>query len=172
MQTSQREFCPANLMTYEDNMKTAGVKSLVHEVLETLPTPYSEHVIDDVFHAIELEPRWLNEYESQSAILGKTVVNTWGGFWIANALGKAGTQQVPSKKSKLIGSYSILDTDAKTVLRKPKESEALQLMADYYQSHKSDLPLEIRQHRELIVELLMEGMPAGEAFAMVLKSRN
>lgn len=150
-------------------MKTAEVKALVREVLETLPKPYSEHIIDDVFCAIEHKPKWLQEYESQSSILGKTVVNGWGGYWIANALGKAGEQQVPSKKSKLIGSYSILDTDAKTVLRKPKEPEALQLMADYYQAHKTELTSEVRRHRDLIVELLMEGMPAEEAFSMVMK---
>jgi hypothetical protein len=151
-------------------MKTAGVKALVREVLSDLPTPYSEHVIEDVFVAIENSPRWRDEYDALTGSLGKTVVNTWGGFWIANAIGKVGERQMPSKRSTLLGSYSILDTDAKTIVRKPKESEALQLMADYYQSHKSELPSEVRKHREYIVELLMEGVPAAKAFAMVLES--
>jgi hypothetical protein len=34
-------------------MRTAQVKLLVREVLATLPKPYSEHVIDDVFGAVE-----------------------------------------------------------------------------------------------------------------------
>jgi hypothetical protein len=97
-------------------------------------------------------------------------VNTWGGYWVANALGKVGEHQVPSKKSSLIGSYSILDTDAKSVTRKPKDGEAREMMADYYQAHKAELPPEIRKHRELIVELLMEGMAPAEAFQMVLKA--
>lgn len=151
-------------------MKTAEVKALFCEVLETLPRPYTEHVIDDVFFAIEHEPTWFHEYESQIAILGKTVVNTWGGFWIANALSKSGEQQISSKRSKLISSYSLLDTDAKTILRKPNEDEALMIMAEYYQAHKSKLSPEIRMRRELIVALLMEGMPAEEAFALVLRS--
>ena len=148
-------------------MKTSDVKLLVREVLAALPTPYSEHVIDEVFHAIEVDPRWHGEYEVLCLTLGKTTVNTWGGYWIANALGKVGEHQVPSKKSKLIGSYSILDTDAKTILKKPKESEALQLMADYYQANKAELPVEVRQHRDQIVEFIMAGMTPVQAFSMV-----
>jgi hypothetical protein len=151
-------------------MKTTEVRALVREVLESIAKPYSHHVIDEVFYAIEHKPQWHREYESLCATLGKTVVNTWGGYWIANTLGKVGEQQVPSKKSKLIGSYSILDTDAKTIMRKPKEADALQLMAAYYQAHKAELPPEIRKHRELILELLMEGMAPEAAFAMVLKN--
>jgi hypothetical protein len=151
-------------------MKTSDVKSLVREVLKTLPTPYSEHVIDEVFHAIEIEPRWHREYDALCATLGKTTVNTWGGYWIANALGKVGEHQVPSKRSNLIGSYSILDTDARTLVKKPKESEALQLMADYYQTHKAELPLEVRKYRDQIVELIMEGAAPNDAFALVLNS--
>lgn len=150
-------------------MKTAGVKALMREVLADLPTPYTEHVIEDAFAAIESTPRWLAQYNLLVGDLGKTVVNTWGGFWIAKELGKAGERQMTSQRTSLLGSYSILDTDAKTVLRKPKESEALQLMADYYQSHKSELPPAIRKQREYIIELLMEGVPVAEAFSMVLK---
>src|SRR3954469_17344478 len=143
-------------------MKTAEVKLLVREVLATLPKPYSEHVIDDVFAGIERNRAWRQRYESQCDTLGKTVVNTWGGYWVANALGKVGEHQAPSQKSSLIGSYSVLDTDAKTLMREPRGGWARQLMADYYQAHKDELPPEIRKHRELIVELLMEGMPLPE----------
>ena len=108
-------------------MKTSDVKSLVREVLATIPTPYSEQVIDEVFQAIEADPRWHREYEADCATLGKTTVNTWGGYWIANALGKVGEHQVPSTRSKLIGSYPVLDTDAKSILKKPKEAFAMVL---------------------------------------------
>ena len=151
-------------------MKTSGIKALMREILESMPRPYSEHVIDEVFAAIESEPRWFRDYEALCSDLGKTVVHTWGGYWIANLVGKAGKQQVPSRKSKLIGSYSLLDTDARTILRKPKEAEALEIMAKYFQAHKAGLPTEVRKHRDLIVELIMEGLPPDEAFAMVLKS--
>jgi hypothetical protein len=151
-------------------MKTADLKALVREVLESLPKPYSEHVIDEVFGAIEQNARWRREYDTLCSTLGKTVVNTWGGYWIGNLLGKVGERVAPSKRSTLIGSYSLLDTDAKTVARKPNETEALQLMSAYYQAHRSELSPQVRKHRELLVELLMEGMSPEDAFNMVLKS--
>jgi hypothetical protein len=86
-------------------MRTADVKALVREVLESLPRPYSDHVVDDVFSSIEQNPAWLQRYESECAVLGKNVANTWGGYWIANALGKVGEHQVPAKKSTLIGLF-------------------------------------------------------------------
>lgn len=150
-------------------MRTGPVKALVREVLATLPQPFSEHVIDDVFFSIETTPKWLRVYESLCSTLGKTVVNNWSGYWVANTLGKTGEREVPSRKSKLIESYSLLDTDAETVMRKPKEAQALQLMSDYYQAHKSELPPDIRKYRESIIELLMEGVPAAQAFDAVRK---
>jgi hypothetical protein len=66
-------------------MKTSDVEVLVREVLLTMPQPYSEHVIDEVFFAIESEPRWHQDYERLCSSLGKSVVNSWGGYWIASA---------------------------------------------------------------------------------------
>ena len=39
--------------------RTENVKTLVEKVLATLPTPYSEDVIDEVLLAIEANPSWL-----------------------------------------------------------------------------------------------------------------
>jgi hypothetical protein len=55
--------------------RTEGVKTLVEEVLATLPTPYSEDVIDEVFQAIEANPTWLTDYRVLCNDLGVTVVN-------------------------------------------------------------------------------------------------
>lgn len=150
-------------------MRTGPVKALVHEVLNALPQPYTEHVIDDVFFAIETSQIWRAAYESLCSTLGKDVVNSRGGYWVANALDKAASTklQAPSRKSTLIASYSLLDTDAKIVVKKPKEAEARQLMWTYYQGHKLELPSDIRKDREAIVELIMEGMPTAEAFSSV-----
>jgi hypothetical protein len=52
--------------------------------------------------------------------------------------------------------------------KKVKESKALELMASHYQANRASLPPTIRQHRELIVELIMEGFPPDEAFAQAL----
>lgn len=43
----------------------SGVKAMVKEVLEILPTPYNEHVIDEVFQAIESNPKFLSRYRTQ-----------------------------------------------------------------------------------------------------------
>jgi hypothetical protein len=129
-------------------MKTANVRKLVNEALDSLPRPYTEDIIDDVFFAIEQNPKWRKEYASACDDLGNVVVNTWGGYWIANALGKVGERQASSRKSTLIASYSILDADAKPVTKKPKQAEAVQMMADYYQAHKTELPPTIKEYRE------------------------
>ena len=150
-------------------MRTADVKTLVREILETMPQPYTHHVIDEVFAAIEQDKSWRARYDSLCSSLGRDVVNNWGGRWIALSLGKAGEQQVPSKKSSLIGSYSILDTDAKAVARKPNSAEAVQLMSDYYKTHKDKFPSQIRNHRQLIVELIEYGVPVEDAFSEAIK---
>jgi len=42
--------------------RTKGVKTLVEEVLATLPTPSSEDVIDEMLLAVEANPTWLTLY--------------------------------------------------------------------------------------------------------------
>lgn len=147
-------------------MKTTRVKALVHQVLDKIPAPYSMHVIDDVFQAIETNPLWLRHYNTLCDELGKSVVNNWCGQWTANALGKRGEVQVSSRKSTLIGSYSLLDADAKPIVSKPTEEGTLLLMSDYYRANQASLPTNIRKHREEIVELLMDGSTVEEAFSL------
>lgn len=48
--------------------------------------------------------------------------------------------------------------------KKIAEAAALTLMHQYFQSNKLTLPASIREQRELIVELLMEGFEPSEAF--------
>jgi hypothetical protein len=150
-------------------MKTSGVKALVREVLETLQGPYNEHVIDHVFHVIETTPEFLSRYRKLCDELEQPVVNAWCGQWTANALGKVGEISAPSRRSTLIGRYSLLDTDAATIARKPSEEEARRLMSNYYYAHKARLPADIRLHRDAIVELLMAGTSAQDAFAAVMR---
>lgn len=49
--------------------------------------------------------------------------------------------------------------------KKVKEQRALELMAAYFREHRSSLPPSIRERRELIVELIMEGFSEEDAFA-------
>jgi hypothetical protein len=89
-------------------MKTAPIKAFVEEVLQTVPSPYGEDLINDVFVAIENNSQWLQRYEELCDEFTKDVVNQFGGFWIGRAVGRAGVRQVDSKCS-LIGSYSKLE---------------------------------------------------------------
>ena len=60
------------MATKRHRMTVADVKSLVEEVLATLPEPYTEDVTDDVFCAIEQNPRWHRDYEELCASLTKS----------------------------------------------------------------------------------------------------
>ena len=152
-------------------MKTLDVKLLVDEVLAELPKPYTEHVIDDVFFAIESKPEWRRLYESLCDSLTKTVVNIWGGRWVGIALEKVGEKQVPSQKSSLIESYSLLDTDASTLARKRTDAEAREVMSKFFFSNRESLPeFQVRSRREAIIKLLMQGLPPEVAFAAALES--
>jgi hypothetical protein len=146
-------------------LDTTPIKRLVEEVLLTLPKPRTEDVIDDVFYAIEQRPEWLQQYNKLSNRLGKKVVNTLGGFWIAHLEGKSGQERASVTKSSLIHSYSKLDKPANKPGKKAKEAEALQSMSQYYREHRATLPSSIVDHRLLIVDLLMMGFTADEAFS-------
>ncbi|MEI8158681.1 MAG: hypothetical protein WCH60_17595 [Burkholderiales bacterium] len=51
--------------------------------------------------------------------------------------------------------------------RKPvKEAKALELMSTHYQLNKANLPPSIRESREQVVELIMEGFSPEEAFTL------
>jgi len=152
-------------------MKTVGVKALVQEVLDTLPSPYSEHVTDDVLFAIETNPLWRRRYDSLCDALGKAVVNQWCGQWTGYALGKKGQTPVLSRKNSLSERYSLLDTDVQVRDRPPTEQEATETMAAYYRDNKDRLSVAVRGQREEIIAWIMEGIPVEEAFALALQNR-
>jgi hypothetical protein len=55
--------------------------------------------------------------------------------------------------------------------RKPvKEAKALELMSTHYQLNKANLPPSIRESREQVVELIMEGFSPEEAFTLAQKN--
>ena len=149
-------------------MHTAGVKQLVTEVLASLPQPHTCDVIDDVFYGIEQRIDWRKRYNVLCAQLGKTMVNNWCGFWAANLEAIRGVEQVPAKKSTLIGTYTRLTEKVSAPTKKIKEADALKNMAAYFQENRAKLPPKVRDHRETIVELLMTGASAEEAFATVV----
>ena len=49
--------------------------------------------------------------------------------------------------------------------KKLKKDEALKIMSDYFKQNKANLPKTIAARREAIVELLIQGFTAEQAFA-------
>lgn len=53
--------------------------------------------------------------------------------------------------------------------KKVKEPRARELMATFYQQHKAILPAVVRDRRDVIVELIMEGFAEEEAFKLAIR---
>jgi hypothetical protein len=151
--------------------RTAGVRALVADALDAIPKPYTEDVIDDVFHAIESRRDLLARYNKECERLGKMVVNTWGGYWTANFMDRIGERVVPARKSTLIGSYSKLDQPAPRPVKKLTEADAALQMSNYYRNNRASLPAWIRECREVILELLLAGVPVEQAYAQAISFR-
>lgn len=54
--------------------------------------------------------------------------------------------------------------------KKVKESDALKMMYEYYKAHKNTLPTNIKDARDLILELIAEGIPVEDAFSESLRT--
>lgn len=89
-------------------MRTAGVKRLVHEVIKSLPQPYSRDIIDNVFCAIEGNDGWLDEYKALSKELTVAVTNNWIGQWTKYIVGKTASGWQVKSKSRLAKTCSPL----------------------------------------------------------------
>jgi hypothetical protein len=144
---------------------TAPIKALFDEALDTV-TKRTPDIIEDVFFAIEHGPEWRRRYDELCERHGKTTVNTWGGFWVAHAVERAGERQVPAHRSTLIQTYSILDQPAPPPKSKKASDEtARELVWAYYKERKDSLPAGIAGAREEIVAMMIAGMSAEEAFS-------
>lgn len=88
--------------------KTQGVYDLVQEVLQTMPKPYGEDVIEDVCLAIEKTPHWHQQYQKLGDTLSLWVVNNWIGQYVKRIVGMATIREVAAKRSSLITACSKL----------------------------------------------------------------
>ncbi|OQY97559.1 MAG: hypothetical protein B6D41_03330 [Chloroflexi bacterium UTCFX4] len=88
--------------------KTDEVLQLVEAVLKTIPKPYGEDIIEDVFLAIEKRQMWLGRYERLVRDLSKDSVNQWIGQYTKQLTNMDTVMEVDAKRSRLIVSYSKL----------------------------------------------------------------
>ncbi len=169
-------------------MKTVDVKKLVTEVLVSLPKPYSENIIDEVFFAIERNDRLFRRYSECCNDIGRVKVNTAGANWIRKELGLTTLREAPAKLSTLIGTYSVLNNKAAPKPRKPvaapkvktitatakrrMDVDARKSLSDYYMANKASLPPQIGLYREEIIALIKTGMPVAEAFQKAVEQES
>lgn len=93
--------------------KTEGVEILVKDVLATIPEPYSEDIILEVFQKIEGNPEWERRYRSLSIDVGDgysdDIINPWIGKYVSSETGMKALQVVSvGGKCRLVTSYSKL----------------------------------------------------------------
>ncbi len=94
--------------------KTEGVEILIKEVLATIPEPYSEDIILEVFQKIEADPdEWLRRYNSLSNDLADDlsdwIINQWIGKYVSIETGMKSLREVPvNGRCGLIKDYSQL----------------------------------------------------------------
>jgi len=148
--------------------RSVQLKQLVDVVLAGLPKPHTENVIEDVFVAIEGNADWRKSYDRMVYESGKASVNAWMGFWISHAEQRVGDQRETAARSTLIESYSKLVKPAVKRGKKVKEPEALKAMHDHFQANRASLDAGIRDHREVILALIMDGMGVEAAFAQAV----
>jgi len=145
------------------------LKQLVDQVLDRLGTPHTENVVEDVFVAIENDPVWRASYDRMVYESGKPAVTSWASYWISHAEKRMGDQRETASRNTLIDSYTRLVEPAKKRGKKVKEPEALKAMHDHFLAHRASLPADIRDHREVIVALIMDGIGVEAAFAQALE---
>jgi hypothetical protein len=145
------------------------LKQLVDQVLEHLPKPHTERVIEDVFAAIEGNPLWRSTYDRMVYESGKAGVNSWAAFWISHSEKRTGDKRETAAKGTLIDSFAPLVTPTEKRNKKVKEPEALKAMHDHFIAHRGELPPGIRDYRDAIVALIMDGIGTEAAFQQALE---
>lgn len=93
--------------------KTEGVEILVKDVLATIPEPYGEDIILEVFQKIDVNPEWERRYQSLSIDVGDgfsyDIINQWIGKYVSVETGMKALQVVSAGgKCRLVTSYSKL----------------------------------------------------------------
>lgn len=151
---------------------TLPIRDLVATALESIPRPYSEDLIDDVFLTIQQAPTLLAEYQRLNAHYGRQRLNTMVGKWTGKLVERRGERQVPRKRNTLADSYSILDRPAPPrQTRKQIEHAAREEVFTFFKAHKAALPEAMPRHRDELVRRVMEGDLVEDAFFAFMETR-
>jgi hypothetical protein len=157
---------------------TKDIRDLVLKVLDSGLTR-TEHVIDDVLHAIEQSPQWLSEYEGlrerfkgRDGKDGKKLVNQMVGRWTSSVLGWPARErgaQVPSRLNKLSETYSVLVPSNRKLTSEERRLAAGNEVLEFFKEHREALDRDalISLKGELQARVL-QGEPVEEAFFAVM----
>ncbi len=150
---------------------TRDIRDLAQEVLAS-GLPRTEHVIDDVLHAIEHSARWRAVYEGLCSRFGKALVNQMVGRWTSSILGwpaRADRAQVPSRTNALSESYSVLVPSTRELSAEETRVLAGNEVLAFFQTYRSVLDrsalVPIRGELEGRV---LQGDPVEDAFLSVM----
>jgi len=150
-------------------MSSMRLKQLVTEVLATNTAHDAGDVIEEVLVAIEANPVWRKTYDEVAHAQGKDMAAAWTGFWVAHLARRSGDVRETAARSTIIESFTRLDSPAQERSKKLDEAEAVQAMHEHYKANRETLPANVREHRDVIVALMMDGLPVEAAFAKALE---
>lgn len=150
-------------------MSSLRLKHLVADVLQAMPAGDPGNVIEEVFVAIEGNPVWRKTYDSAAYGLGKGMAAAWTGFWVAHLTKRVGEERQTAARSTLIESFMRLSATAVKRNAKLKEPEAVQAMHTHFLAHRDSLPADVREQRDVIVALIMDGLTPETAFEKALE---
>ncbi len=91
--------------------KTQDIYDLVMAALGSVPKPYTEDVIEDVF--LRITGPLLERLECARTQHGREVTNQMIGRYVRTAVHGTAIKQVPATRTKLTGSYSKLSIGEK-----------------------------------------------------------
>jgi hypothetical protein len=150
---------------------TRDIRDLAQEVLAS-GLPRTEHVIDDLLHAIERSPQWRAVYDGLCSRFGKALVNQMVGRWTSSILGwpaRADRAQVAARTNTLSESYSVLVPSSRKLSAEEKRVRAGDEVLAFFQTYRPVLDrqalLPLRGELEARV---LQGDPAEEAFLSVM----
>ncbi|QJW85370.1 hypothetical protein HK414_24295 [Ramlibacter terrae] len=150
---------------------TRDVRDLAQEVLAS-GLPPTEHVIDDVLHAIERSVQWRAVYDGLCSRFGKALVNQMIGRWASSIPGwpaRADRAQVASHTNTLSESYSVLVPSIRKLSAEEKRVLAGNEVLAFFQTYRPVLDRSaLPPHRGELEGRVLQGDPAEEAFLSVM----
>ena len=151
---------------------TSPIRDLVARVLDTLPLPFTDDLIDDLLFEIEQTPALLSEYRQLESRFGQHVLHTMIGRWTSRLVERRGEREVSSKRNHLTARYSVLDQPAPPRLTAQQLVQAAsEEVFQFFNRHREAIPKDVRAHKDELVRRVAGGDLAEAAFLWLFAER-